>query len=86
MSEKTFDCVADTLSKSEDSKEFINKFLDNWYKVTKENPKLHGHIVLEEKCHNCGEVLQAKEYDDEIRCWFPSCHHQETRQKEGVNC
>lgn len=69
--------------KNEKFEDFINRFIEHWYKVTSENPKLHGHIDLEEKCPKCGEVLHAKEYDDETRCWCPSCHYEEVRKKDG---
>ena len=67
--------------KSEKLEEYINKFFDNWHKVTKDDPRLFGHIVLEEKCPNCGEALHAKEYDNETRCWCPSCHYMEVKVK-----
>lgn len=69
------------IPKGESTREYINKFFDNWYKVTKDDPKLFGHIVLKEKCPNCGGALHAKEYNNETRCWCLSCHLTEVRVK-----
>ena len=70
------------ISKDETMKEAIDKFLNNWYKVTAEKPELYKHITLEKKCPKCGEQLHAKEYDDETWCWCPYCHYEERRTKQ----
>lgn len=67
------------ISKDETMREAIQKFLNNWYKVTSEEPELFNHIILDDKCPKCGGNLHAKKYDDEIYCWCPSCHHEERR-------
>ena len=68
--------------KDVDVNDYIKKTIDNWYSSTIENPKLHGHVDLDEKCPECGEYLHAKEYEKEIYCWCVSCRHQEVRYKK----
>lgn len=41
------------IPKDKNVKESIQRFFDHWYKVTKENPKLPDHMVLEERCPQC---------------------------------
>ena len=48
------------IPKDKNVKESIQRFFDHWDKVAK-NPKLHDHMVLEERCPQCGEALHAKE-------------------------
>lgn len=60
----------------------LEEFVDNWYKVTRDDPEEHGHIVLEEKCPKCGKRLHAKERKDETNVWCPCCRYIETRQKK----
>ena len=73
--------------KDETIDEAINGFTDNWYKVTTEDPETFGHIVLKDKCPRCKERLHAKEYDNEIFCWCPSCRYEERRKgRDNLRC
>lgn len=62
----------------------LEEFVDNWYKVTRDNPKEYEHIVLEENCPKCGEKLHSKEHKDITNIWCPYCKHQEIRRKKEI--
>ena len=53
----------------ESDKEKINAHIDNWYKVTNENPKDFDHLDIEEKCPKCGGTMRCKVVDKQAMIW-----------------
>ena len=63
----------------ESDKEKLNSFIDNWYKVTKEDPEKFDHFVLGDKCPKCGGELHAKILEKGCAIWcvnHPDCDYQ----------
>lgn len=63
----------------ESIKNKIKSFVDNWYKVTKEDPKKFDHFIIKDKCPNCGGELHAKILEKGCAIWcinHPSCDYQ----------
>lgn len=57
----------------------IKSFVDNWYKVTKEDPKKFDHFIIIDKCPKCGGELHAKIYNNQCLIWcinHPNCDYQ----------
>ncbi len=58
----------------------IKEFVDNWYKVTRENPEKFDHFVIKERCPICGGELIAKIHSSGCSIWctnYPQCNYQE---------
>ena len=63
----------------------IKKFVDNWYKVTKEDPKLFDHFLIKQKCPNCGGELWAKILKKGCAIWcinHPHCNYMDYGDSE----
>lgn len=59
--------------------EKIKEFVDNWFKVTKENIEKFHHFVIKEKCPKCGGELRAKILEKGCVIWcinHPNCNYQ----------
>lgn len=58
----------------------INKFVDNWFKVTREDPELFHHFLTKQRCPNCGGELWAKILRRGCAIWcinHPHCSYME---------
>ena len=58
----------------------IRQFIDNWYKVTKNDPELFDHFKIEEKCPICGGDMMCHINRDGSCIWclnYPSCEYNE---------
>lgn len=57
----------------------IKTFVDNWYKVTKEDPEKFDHFIINDKCPKCGGELHAKILEKGCAIWctnHPNCDYQ----------
>ena len=69
----------------EDPDKKIKEFIDNWYKVTKENPMLFDHFLIKQKCPNCGGELWAKILEKGCAIWcinYPHCNYMDYGDSE----
>ena len=65
----------------EDGERKIRDFIDNWYKVTRNDPEKFDHFTIKEKCPKCGGELRAKIHERSCSIWcinHPACNYQET--------
>ena len=53
----------------ESDKEKLNAHIDNWYKVTNENPKEFGHFDIKDKCPKCGGTMRCKIVNNRAMIW-----------------
>ena len=53
----------------ESDKEKLNAHIDNWYKVTNENPGEFGHFDIKDKCPNCGGAMRCKIVHNQAMIW-----------------
>lgn len=70
----------------ESVKEKLNGYIDNWYKVTKSNPKQFEHIILKNKCPICGGELRGKQLPNGLAIWcinHPDCNYQAMFDEES---
>lgn len=66
---------------NEDIDNKIKKFVDNWYKATKENPDLFDHFKIDDKCPICGGTMMCHILERGSRIWclnYPQCNYVET--------
>ena len=65
----------------EDSNAKLRSFVDNWYKVTKQNPEIFDHFKINDKCPICGGDMMCHILDKGCRIWclnYPDCEYVET--------
>ena len=63
----------------ESSKDKINSFIDNWYRVTKADPEKFDHFAIKERCPKCGGELRTKILEKGCAIWcinHPDCDYQ----------
>lgn len=63
----------------ESAKAKIKSFVDNWYKVTKEDPKKFDHFIIKDRCPKCGGEMHAKIHNNQCLIWcinHPNCDYQ----------
>ncbi len=63
----------------EDAEQKIRDFIDNWYKVTRNDPEKFDHFTIKEKCPKCGGELRAKIHERSCSIWcinHPNCNYQ----------
>lgn len=53
----------------ESDKEKLNSFIDNWYKVTNEDPKKFDHFDIKDKCPKCGGPMRCKIVGNQAMIW-----------------
>ena len=63
---------------NESAKEKLNSYVNNWYKVTKNNSEKYNHFTIKDKCPRCGGELRAKVYNEQCFIWcinHPECDY-----------
>ena len=71
--------------KDESLDEKIKAFVDNWFKVTKEDPEKFNHFAIKERCPKCGGELHAKILEKGCAIWcinHPDCDYQTYGDRE----
>ena len=64
--------------KGEEMENKIKKFIENWFKVTKENPETFDHFIIKQKCPKCGGELRSKILAKGCAIWctnHPNCNY-----------
>ena len=72
-------CLRLVVYEGENPEEMIKNFKENWYKITKEDPKKFDHFIIKDKCPKCGGEMHAK--IDKKKCFIwcinhPNCNYQ----------
>ena len=55
--------------KEESGKGKVNSIVNNWYKLTKDNPKKFNHFDIKDKCPKCGGPMRCKILSNSAAIW-----------------